>query len=99
MTVTLESPLAAADHCYLLPQNPTLNLSRLVITHNDPVATLIDRSALVKDHKVFNLSLKGIGEAGSYPGPRVSQNSSGRCWLFATSELYESPWNRLLTAI
>lgn len=49
---------------------------------------LASRPALIKDGKVFNTQLKGLDAKGEYPGPRTNQLSSGRCWLFATSESY-----------
>jgi aminopeptidase C len=70
----------------LKSQNPTFLLSRLVLTNADPVTTLARRSAVIHDDKIFNLQLKGVGPKAQYPGPRVNQAASGRCWLFATSE-------------
>ncbi|ORX34978.1 peptidase C1B, bleomycin hydrolase [Kockovaella imperatae] len=64
--------------------SPTLQLSRLILTNADPVTSLTSRKALIHDNKVFNLQLKGLGAKNEYPGPRVNQGSSGRCWLFAT---------------
>ncbi|WWD18257.1 hypothetical protein CI109_102707 [Kwoniella shandongensis] len=52
----------------------------------DPVLSLSSRPALVRDAKIFNLTLKGTDSKGEYPGPRVNQASSGRCWLFATKK-------------
>ncbi|WRT70447.1 uncharacterized protein IL334_007445 [Kwoniella shivajii] len=67
--------------------NPVLALSRLVLSKGDPVLSLASRSALIRDAKIFNLQLKGTGPHGEYPGPRVNQASSGRCWLFATTNV------------
>ncbi|OCF76379.1 hypothetical protein I204_02074 [Kwoniella mangroviensis CBS 8886] len=67
--------------------NPTLALSQLVLSKADPVQSLSSRSALIRDAKIFNLRLKGTGPNGEYPGPRVNQASSGRCWLFATTNV------------
>jgi predicted NAD/FAD-binding protein len=66
-------------------QDTTLALSRLVLSQVDPVAALASRKTILHDEKIFNLNLKGLGPNGEYPGPRVNQYSSGRCWLFATS--------------
>lgn len=66
-------------------QDPSFKLARLVLSHSDPVAALQSRTAVVADEKIFNLDLKGAVD-GKYPGPVVNQKSSGRCWLFATSE-------------
>nr|XP_031859696.1 uncharacterized protein CI109_004971 [Kwoniella shandongensis]KAA5526768.1 hypothetical protein CI109_004971 [Kwoniella shandongensis] len=68
-------------------KNPTLSLSRLVLSKADPVLSLSSRPALVRDAKIFNLTLKGTDSKGEYPGPRVNQASSGRCWLFATTNV------------
>ncbi|WVQ96907.1 hypothetical protein IAU59_004015 [Kwoniella sp. CBS 9459] len=67
--------------------NPTFALSRLVLSKADPVQSLASRPVFVRDAKVFNLSLKGTGAHGEYPGPRTNQASSGRCWLFATTNV------------
>ena len=67
-------------------QDPSLQLSRLILHNSDPHDSLMSREALLKDNQVFNLPLKGLGPKHEYPGPRVNQASSGRCWLFATSE-------------
>lgn len=67
-------------------QDARFQLARLILTNNDPIATLKRRDAVIDDEKVFNVNLKGTGDKGQYPGPRVNQASSGRCWLFATSE-------------
>ncbi|RXK40742.1 hypothetical protein M231_01994 [Tremella mesenterica] len=73
---------ALASWSSKIDNDPSLQLSRLVLSNSDPVQTLISRKALIKDAKVFNLTLKG-----EYPGPRVNQASSGRCWLFATTNV------------
>ncbi|ORY23278.1 peptidase C1B, bleomycin hydrolase [Naematelia encephala] len=70
-----------------IESSPTLQLSRLVLSNVHPTKSLASRAALVKDAKVFNLQLKGIDGKGTYPGPRVNQASSGRCWLFATTNV------------
>jgi bleomycin hydrolase len=51
------------------------------------------------DEKIFNLNLKGLGPNGEYPGPRVNQYSSGRCWLFATSTSAAHSLEQQLTVI
>lgn len=50
--------------------------------------SLKNSNAVIADEKVFNVNLKGTDKKndGAYPGPRVNQASSGRCWLFAASE-------------
>lgn len=82
----LEMVCACTRLVELIIQDPTLKLSRLVLHNSDPVTTFTSRPSLVHDEKIFNLQLKGLGPKGEYPGPRVNQASSGRCWLFATSE-------------
>jgi hypothetical protein len=39
-------------------------LSRLVLSHSDPIQSLASRKALIRDEKVFNLPLKGLGPNG-----------------------------------
>ncbi len=52
----------------------------------DPIQSLKNRAAEAADEKIFNVNLKGVNDKGDYPGPVTNQASSGRCWLFATSE-------------
>jgi hypothetical protein len=64
----------------------------LILTNADPKTSLISRERIIQDQPVFNLELKGVPDKdgknrkGVYPGPVTNQKSSGRCWLFATSE-------------
>lgn len=64
----------------------------MILTNADPKTSLVSRSRLIQDQPVFNLELKGIvdkdgkSKKGVYPGPVTNQKSSGRCWLFATSQ-------------
>ncbi|KAL7424424.1 bleomycin hydrolase [Cryptotrichosporon argae] len=67
--------------------SPTRLLSQLVLSNADPVASLQSRAAVIHDEKVFNLDLRGVSDAHEYPGPRVNQQWSGRCWLFATTNV------------
>lgn len=69
-----------------LEKDATFQLARLVLTHSDPVSSLLSRDAAIADEKVFNVDLKGAVD-GKYPGPVVNQKSSGRCWLFATTNV------------
>lgn len=46
---------------------------------------MTSRERLIKDQHVFNTSLKGLPSNHKYSGPITSQNSSGRCWLFAST--------------
>lgn len=81
-------------------QDDKFTLARLVLNHVDPVATLRSRRAQIADDKVFNVNLKGVSDKdeGKYPGPRVNQKSSGRCWLFAASEYMTVGVGRLVHA-
>jgi bleomycin hydrolase len=76
----------------LTQKDATFALARLVLTQKDPLSSLQSRGAVIADEKIFNIDLKGIDEkeSGKYPGPVTNQASSGRCWLFATSELSRS---------
>lgn len=82
-----ESISATKREKLIYVQSPTLPLARLVLSKSDPLQSLSVRNAIVDDAKIFNLQLKGVNSKGEYPGPRVNQAASGRCWLFATSEL------------
>lgn len=62
-----------------------MQMSRLVLSQVDPVQTLQSRAAHIADQYVFNTVVKGVGDKKEYPNPRVNQQQSGRCWLFATS--------------
>lgn len=57
-----------------------------MLSSNDPVVSLKSRAAEIADEKIFNINLKGVNDKHDYPGPVTNQASSGRCWLFATSE-------------
>jgi len=64
----------------------------LILSNADPKTSLVSRERLIQDQPVFNVELKGVpdkdgkNKKGVYPGPITNQKSSGRCWLFATSE-------------
>jgi len=62
-------------------KHPGLALARTILAHSDPRATLVKRKAQVADTFVFNHSVH------FEPGPRTNQKSSGRCWLFATTNV------------
>ncbi|KAL1407883.1 bleomycin hydrolase [Vanrija albida] len=68
-------------------QDPRFKLARLVLSNADPLESLKDRRAVIDDDKVFNVNLKGVNKDGAYPGPIVNQAASGRCWLFATTNV------------
>jgi bleomycin hydrolase len=60
---------------------PHVELARSILNHTDLRSTLQSRKALVADTHVFNHELK------FKTGPITNQKSSGRCWLFATTNV------------
>ncbi|KAG8936655.1 hypothetical protein FRC02_000113 [Tulasnella sp. 418] len=62
-------------------KDPKTALSRTVLDHTDIPTALISRSAKVADSQVFNLSLP------YQTSPITNQRSSGRCWLFASTNV------------
>ena len=62
-------------------ESPTLELTRTILNHADIKATLLHRATVVADQHVFNTELK------FKTGPITNQRSSGRCWLFATTNV------------
>ncbi|CAK9785964.1 peptidase C1B, bleomycin hydrolase [Cutaneotrichosporon oleaginosum] len=70
-----------------LEDDPTFKLARLVLASSDPIVSLKNRAAEAADEKIFNVNLKGVNDKGDYPGPVTNQASSGRCWLFATTNV------------
>ncbi|KAI1794165.1 peptidase C1B bleomycin hydrolase [Ganoderma leucocontextum] len=61
--------------------SPKLQLSRAILNHSNIRDALISRAARVADAHVFNLELD------FKTNPITSQKSSGRCWLFATTNV------------
>jgi len=61
--------------------NPKLQLSRSILNHTDIRSTLQAREAHIAAQHVFNHELE------FKTGPITSQKSSGRCWLFATTNV------------
>lgn len=59
---------------------PNLELARTILNHND-VRTLQSRKAVITDSHVFNHEVK------FKTNPITNQKSSGRCWLFATTNV------------
>ena len=61
--------------------NPKLQLARTILSHTNLKTALTSRSARIADIHVFNnvLDFK--------TGPITDQKSSGRCWLFATTNV------------
>lgn len=58
-----------------------LALSRTVFAHTDISAALLKREAHIADQHVFNLTLPYT------PTPITNQRASGRCWLFASTNV------------
>lgn len=61
--------------------SPKLKLSRTILNHTDIRGTLAERAARIADSHVFNTELE------FKTGPITNQKSSGRCWLFATTNV------------
>lgn len=61
--------------------DPKVQLARTILSHSDIRSALTSRSARVADQHVFNnvIDFK--------TGPVTNQKSSGRCWLFATTNV------------
>lgn len=61
--------------------DPKLQLGRTILAHSDIRQALQSRSAHIKDVHVFN------NQIDFKTGPVTNQKSSGRCWLFATTNV------------
>lgn len=61
--------------------DPKLLLARTILSHSDIRSALQSRSAHIADVHVFNT------EIDFKTGPVTNQKSSGRCWLFATTNV------------
>lgn len=61
--------------------NPKVQLARTILSHSDIRSALSSRAAKVADQHIFNnvIDFK--------TGPVTNQKSSGRCWLFATTNV------------
>ncbi|XP_006460649.1 hypothetical protein AGABI2DRAFT_192278 [Agaricus bisporus var. bisporus H97] len=61
--------------------DPQVQLARTILSHADVRSALISRGAKIADQHVFNhvVDFK--------TGPITNQKSSGRCWLFATTNV------------
>ncbi|KAI0745719.1 peptidase C1B bleomycin hydrolase [Earliella scabrosa] len=62
-------------------QSPKLQLSRTILNHSNIRQSLVSRSARIADAHVFNT------EVEFKTNPITNQKSSGRCWLFATTNV------------
>ena len=71
-----------ADAVYTAAEHsPILQHSRIILSHSNIRESLVSRSARIADAHVFNTGLE------FKTGPITSQKSSGRCWLFATTNV------------
>lgn len=61
--------------------SPKLQLARTILNHSNIREALQSRSAKIADSHVFNT------EVDFKTGPITHQKSSGRCWLFATTNV------------
>ena len=74
--------LSHVDHWEdVVAQSPKLQLSRTILNHSNIRDTLVSRSARIADSHVFN------NEVDFKTNPITNQKSSGRCWLFATTNV------------
>ena len=64
-----------------ITSDPKLSLSRTILNHQDIRSTLQNRQTKIADAHVFNTHLDFKA------GPITNQKSSGRCWLFATTNV------------
>ncbi|KAI9062851.1 peptidase C1B bleomycin hydrolase [Trametes sanguinea] len=62
-------------------KSPKLQLARTILNHSNIREALVSRSAQIADAHVFNLELD------FKTAPITNQKSSGRCWLFATTNV------------
>jgi len=60
---------------------PTTALARAIFPHQDLKTTLVARTTTIADTHVFNTQVPFSS------GPITNQKSSGRCWLFATTNI------------
>ena len=61
--------------------DPKTRLARTILSHTNIRAALTSREAYITDRHVFNTELD------FKTGPVTNQKSSGRCWLFATTNV------------
>ncbi|KAJ6499410.1 peptidase C1B bleomycin hydrolase [Mycena sanguinolenta] len=65
-----------------IASKPKAQLARTILAHSDISTALTTRSALISDTHVFNT------QVDFKTGPITSQKSSGRCWLFASTNVF-----------
>lgn len=78
-TLTLN---AISDWESTISANPKLQLSRSILNHTDIRSTLQSREGHIAAQHVFN------HELDFKTGPITNQKSSGRCWLFASTNVF-----------
>ena len=61
--------------------SPKTRLARAILTHTSLNSALVRRDAFITDVHVFNTELE------FKTSPVTNQKSSGRCWLFATTNV------------
>jgi len=61
--------------------DPKIQLARTILSHTNIRSALTSREAYIADRHVFNT------EVEFKTGPVTNQKSSGRCWLFATTNV------------
>ncbi|KAJ3823134.1 peptidase C1B bleomycin hydrolase [Lentinula raphanica] len=64
-----------------ITQDPKARLARTVLSHSDIRDALVSRKAIIETTHIFN------HEIDFKTGPITNQKSSGRCWLFATTNV------------
>ncbi|PSR71750.1 hypothetical protein PHLCEN_2v12354 [Hermanssonia centrifuga] len=64
-----------------ISSKPKLELARTILNHTDVREALQSRAAVIADAHVFNT------EVDFKTGPITNQKSSGRCWLFASTNV------------
>ncbi|KAG9031939.1 hypothetical protein FRB95_002075 [Tulasnella sp. JGI-2019a] len=62
-------------------KDPRTHLARAVLDHTDISAALVSRTAKLADNQIFNTRLEYEAT------PITNQKSSGRCWLFASTNV------------
>lgn len=72
---------AISDWESQISANPKLQLTRTILNHTHIQTALQSRAAHIADQHVFNT------EVEFKTGPITNQKSSGRCWLFASTNV------------